>query len=129
MTDKYVCGLCGTTHYDLDDYLKCVARCGKELKQREEAEKKRKRLEEVNTALNGIKQAKKYYEDLLDKFEENYPEEYKLNFGTRDTEEDASQKVKIAEHSYSKDDGKDTASAKLYEDPETEFILKLLGIL
>ena len=136
MTDKYVCGLCGTTHYDLDDYLNCVARCGKELKQREEAEKKRKRLEEVNAAISKLKAAKNYYQEQLDDFREKYPEEYRLNFfnegvnecpydckGFTEDEDDFSKTINVQYNE------KDVASEKLCKDHEAEFILKLLGIL
>jgi hypothetical protein len=155
--NKYVCGLCGKTHYELDDYLACVARCGAELKAREEAEAKQKHLEEVNAALNGIKQARSYYEDLLYKFKEKYPEEYKLNFGHLDTEEcgadckdcgndcqdrKAAPKQQSTSKSLSytnngkdkptitaKINGKNVALEKLFDDPDCKYLAKLLGIL
>ena len=152
MADKYVCGLCGKTHYELDEYLACVAKCGAELKAREEEKAKKKHLEEVNAALNGIKEAKKYYKDLLLKFEEKYPEEYKMNFGHLDTECDCGgscgDSCKCKEDkdttskyfSYRKNNnnepimkakinGKNVDPKKLFEDPETEFLAKLLGII
>ena len=86
---EYVCGICGTSYYDLDSYMKCVTKCGSELKAQKEAEEKQKRMEEVNAALNKVKQAKAYYEEQMALFEEKYPEEYKMNFGARDTERNA----------------------------------------
>jgi DNA repair exonuclease SbcCD ATPase subunit len=80
MENKYVCSICGKTHYDLEEYVDCVTRCSEKLKEYEEKEKEQKRLQEMNAALNKVKQAKEYYEQQLNEFEEKYPEEYKLNF-------------------------------------------------
>ena len=80
MKEKYVCDLCGKTHYELDGYVKCVVECGEKLKKLEEEEKNKKYLEEVNAAINGVKQAKAYYEQKLNEFKEKYPAEYELNF-------------------------------------------------
>lgn len=95
----YTCGVCGTEHVNVNDYAICVSKCVEELKQKQEAEKKRKRLEEVNAALNKLKAAKAYYEEQLDIFKEKYPEEYKLNFGAIDTEEDVNLKKKESKRS------------------------------
>lgn len=154
---NYVCGLCGKTHYELDEYLACVAKCGAELKAREEAEAKQKHLEEVNSALNGIKEAKKYYEDLMAKFKMNFPEEYILNFGHLDTEKCGSEckdcgnncsdrKSEPKQQSTSKSfmyksngedkptikakvNAKDVTLEKLFEDEDCKYLAKLLGIL
>lgn len=88
--NKYICSICGKGYNDLSLYLNCVRDCGYELekklkKEKEEAAKReaesKKCAEEVNAALNGIKQAKAYYEQKLNEFKEKYPEEYVMNFG------------------------------------------------
>ena len=71
---QYVCGICGKDYDDLNDYVSCVASCGKKMQET-------KRMEEVNLFLNKVKAAKDYYEQQLDAFKEKFPEEYKLNFG------------------------------------------------
>lgn len=78
---RYVCNLCGKYHFDLDAFLNCVSSCGEKMKKEIEEEKNKKRMEEINAALNGVQQAKKYYEDKLNEFKEKYPEEYKMNIG------------------------------------------------
>ena len=85
----YTCGICGTQYTKLDNYVKCVTKCGAELKAVREEEAKKKRLEEINMALNKVKQAKSYYEEQLALFAEKYPEEYMLNFGIKDIEKNA----------------------------------------
>jgi hypothetical protein len=77
---EYVCGFCGETHTDLDSYMKCVSTCGNSIKKHQEEERHKKYLEEVNAALNAVKQAKKYYEDKLNEFKTKYPKEYEINF-------------------------------------------------
>lgn len=79
MSKTYTCAICGKQYDNVNDYLKCVALCGEKLKKKE-AEKEQKRIEEINAALNRVKQAKVYYEEQLANFKEKYPEEYKLNF-------------------------------------------------
>ena len=148
---EYVCGICGTSYYDLDSYMKCVTKCGSELKAQKEAEEKQKRMEEVNAALNKVKQAKAYYEEQMALFEEKYPEEYKMNFGARDTERNAleddlgdwladlssDKKPSITTVSY-EDNGKDKPTIKvngkitdknLADDPETRWIARMLGLV
>ena len=78
--DILTCSICGTAYTNIDDYLKCVESCVSNKKKEIEEERNQKRLEEVNKALNAIKQAEKYYNELKDKFKADYPEEYKLNF-------------------------------------------------
>ena len=80
MKDKFVCSICGKTHYDLGEYVNCVTKCSEQLKKYQEQEKEKKRLEELNAALNRVKQAKAYFEQQLNEFKDKYPEEYKLNF-------------------------------------------------
>lgn len=74
---NYICGICGKEHIELDSYLKCVAKCGEVIKE----EENKKRMNEINAAINRVKQAKVYYEEQLASFKEKYPEEYELNFG------------------------------------------------
>ena len=80
MENKYVCSICGKTHYDLGEYVDCVTRCSKKIKEQEEKEKKQKYLEELNAALNRVKEAESYFKQQLNEFKEKYPEEYKFNF-------------------------------------------------
>lgn len=149
MMKNYICGICGKEHYDLNDYMACVAKCGAEEKAKREAEKKQKYLEEVNVALNKVKQAKAYYEEQLKLFETKYPEEYKMNFGVRDTEKNADTKNDWDEFvskldntgttvSYlDKGDGNPTikvngekiTAKNLANDPETRWIAEMLGLV
>lgn len=140
--NNFVCGICGSKHTDLDSYLKCVSKCVETMKTAQKAEEEKKRLEEINAALNRIKQAKAYYEEQLDKFKEKYPEEYELNFGDKKRvesekssstmefsyENNGKDKPKMTAKVNGKDIGTDTL-AKLFDDPETKYIAKLLGIL
>ena len=152
MSEKYVCGICGKTHYSLDDYLTCVAKCGEKLKaiEKEKEEKAEKeRLEKINAALNRIKQAKSYYEEQLAKFQKEYPDEYKLNFGEGCKEKckesysySGEPKTKTLEFTYEKTgkeepkvsakvngkDVKESTDNTLTEDPYVRSILKMLGI-
>lgn len=145
----YKCDLCKTEHHNLDDYLKCVASCGAATKAKLEAEEKQKRLEEINIALNKVKQAKAYYEEQLKLFETKYPEEFKMNFGVRDTEKNANTKNDWDEFvskldntgttvSYlDKGDGNPTikvngekiTAKNLANDPETRWIAEMLGLV
>jgi DNA-directed RNA polymerase subunit RPC12/RpoP len=155
---NYVCSICGEKYESLDDYLACVAKCGEKLKAEQKAEAEKERLEKVNAALNGIKEAKKYYEDQLEKFKEDYPAEYKLNFGDRDTynfkdvndctpddksnckgyvfnPETKSVKVMCEKKNDEepvikmKVNGKDVSADKLFDDPDCRYIAKLLGLV
>lgn len=165
MRDKRMtCGICGTEHTTLDYYLDCVSKCGAKLKkEREEAENK-KRLEELNSALNGVKQAKEYYEQKLNEFKEKYPIEYELNFAPicpsdckgycsdeeneKDNTEDISKPAKdnnmesmeLSYESNGKDKPKLSARVNgkkvdddyiknLFENPDTRYFAKVLGIL
>ena len=83
---RYTCGICGKESIGLEAYLKCVSTCGEKIKKEQKEQEEKKRLEEVNAALNRVKQAKAYFEQQLKEFEEKYPEEYKMNFA-EDTEE------------------------------------------
>jgi len=78
---NYVCGICGTNHEYLEDYLDCVNHCGKKVREEMRAKAEKERMEKVNAALNGVKQAKAYYEEQLAKFKNEFPDEYKMNFG------------------------------------------------
>lgn len=149
--NEFVCGICGTGYYDVDSYMKCVSKCGAELKAQKEAEERQKRMEEVNAALNKVKQAKAYYEEQLKLFEVKYPEEYAMNFGVRDTEKNANEKDAWDEFltkqerkpsmttvSYEdKGDGKPTikvngkkvTNKNLANDPETRWIAEMLGLV
>lgn len=153
---NYVCGICGKEYEDLNDYLSCVAKCGETVKAEQKAKEEKERLEKLNAALNGVKQAKKYYEEQLAKFEAEYPEEYKLNFGghtckcakSKDTKIKSSNLVGFgragdAEFTYeqrgndkpkitAKVNGKDVNDenlAALFDDPDCRYIAKMLGII
>jgi hypothetical protein len=130
---NYICGICGTEHKDRDRYLTCVTNCVAKEKIAE-SEAKKKRLEEVNAALNRVKQAKKYYEEQLADFKAKYPEEYKMNFKSKcddcndwlspiDEDEDEEPIIKA------KIDGKSVSPEVLFKDPDCKYIAKLLGIL
>lgn len=80
MNEKYVCGFCGKTHYDIDAYMNCVSKCGNSFKKKIDEEKQKKYLDELNASINAVKQAKKYYEDKLNEFKTKYPKEYEINF-------------------------------------------------
>lgn len=139
MMKNYICAICGTEHYDLDSYLKCVAKCGEEIK----AKDKQKRIEEVNAALNRVKQAKEYYEEQLKQFNEKYPEEYELNFGlnkkkvTVDKTEPKTESVKVSYSKKNDEDpeirarvnGKDVSPKELFTDPDVKYLAELLGII
>lgn len=151
MKEKYVCDLCGKTHYELDEYVKCVVECGEKLKKLEEEEKNKKYLEDLNAAINGVKQAKDYYEQKLDEFKAKYPKEYELNFASEGCHGDCKCKSNEKESSPKKievkmtNDGKkskintyingkkldvdDDSIKKLFEDPNTRYLAKLWGII
>jgi hypothetical protein len=141
---NYTCAICGTEHFNLDSYLKCVAKCGETLRANNRAEEEKKKLEEVNNYLTQIKKAKIYYENLLVEFQMKYPEEYKMNFGKSITtdddskltyDEDVDTWVKesgVFTFSY-EDNGKDKPVIKangkdITNDPELNYIVKLLGL-
>lgn len=156
---NYVCSICGMEYFSLDEYLSCVSKCGNDLKEKQKAEAEKERLEKLNAALNAVKQAKKYYEEQLTKFKEEYPTEYELNFGkTEDhkckcSEKSESKYVKNTCDSKTKTDkieisyeengkdkpkmtaiinGKDVtgeAIDTLLKDPECRHIVELLGLL
>ena len=147
---NFVCGICSKEHNNLSDYMACVAHCGAQVKAAQKVEEEKKRLEKMNVALNRIKEAKKYYEEQLEKFKKEYPEEYKLNFGEKHNCSngtckcsDIKPKSETVELSYESDgknkpkmtakvNGKDVtdeALKSLLDDPETKFIAQLLGIV
>lgn len=165
MQNKYVCSICGKTHYDLGEYVDCVTRCSEQLKKVQKDAEEKKRLEELNAALNRVKQAQVYFEQQLNEFKEKYPREYELNFvenyndscncdsnstcskcykdGSKTEAFNASDLFQTIEVEV-KDDGKGnpTIDAKingekvkdeqlknLLDDPETQFIAKMLGLL
>ena len=145
---EYVCNICGKVYYDVDSYFNCVSNCCKEVKE----SAKQKRLEEINAALNKVKQAKAYYEEQLDLFKTKHPEEYNYNFGTvqsSDAEDDDSNdwlaefdKVPKGITISVENDGKGKPTIKangkavsdeftkdLFNDPEMQFIGKMLGLI
>ena len=149
----FICGICGTEHRELGDYMKCVTKCGEKALASQKAEEEKKRLEKMNAALNRVKEAKKYFEEQLAKFEKEYPAEYKLNFGKKDKckgdckcSNDKSKsdvKTETIELAYKTDkNGKPNVTAKLngkdvtdealtdlLNDPETRFIAQMLGLI
>lgn len=132
MKEKYVCDLCGKTHYELDEYVKCVVECGEKLKKLEEEEKNKKYLEEVNKALNDVKQAKVYYEQKLNEFKEKYPAEYELNFASEGCDCPSDCKGHCSDEDL--DNTEDSTEVnnemfkKLLEDPDIRFFARLLGL-
>lgn len=172
MKEKFICSICKSEHTDLTSYMNCVTTCCERVKKENAEAEAKKRAEEVNAALNGIKQAKAYWEQKIEEFKEKYPEEYEMNFGTRcycknnlddehywdEGDEDwwlpestkpskPSKPYKSVEVSV-KSDGKgepvvnatingkkagneevDKYLNKLLEDPETNWIAKMLGLV
>lgn len=99
----YVCGFCGKAFAnDIDGYVRHVAKCGSKLKTLKENEEKEKYLEEVNAAINRVKEAEKYYKDCLAEFKEKYPKEYKLNFAPESDKKSAD----VKKESKASDDSK-----------------------
>lgn len=80
MSKLFKCSICGREYDNVNDFLKCVTSCAAEVK-RKEKEESEQRLAEINAAINGVKQAKAYYNQKLKEFKEKYPKEYELNFG------------------------------------------------
>ena len=119
---NFICGICGIKHTDLDSYLKCVAKCGETLKAEQKAEAEKERLIQMNAALNRVKEAKKYLEEQLAKFEKEYPTEYKLNFGEKhkcsnnDNWYDAKNTCKCSKSNNTKSDVKTETIELSYED-------------
>lgn len=153
---KYKCSICGKAYDDLGLYMKCVNKCGCNLEQRLKKEKEleeQKRREEINAALNRIKEAKNYYEQKLIEFKEKYPEEYKMNFGNtnctltqeakQDTISKTTPKAECVEFAYSTDgngtpqlvakvNGKEVDEqelSQLIQDPSVRNIARLFGLL
>ena len=145
----YKCSICGNEYKSLDEYMKCVASCGAKLKEKEEAEEAQKRLEEINAALNRVKEAKRYFEDQLAQFKEKYPVEYDLNFGTPNGKKTVNDSEKVKKENYNpesvsisyekkndekpdiraKVNGKDITFEELISDSDVTDLCKLLGIL
>lgn len=132
MKEKYVCDLCGKTHYELDEYVKCVVECGEKLKKLEEEEKNKKYLEELNAAINGVKQAKVYYEQKLNEFKEKYPAEYELNFASEGCNCPSDCKGHCSDEDLDNTEDRTEVNnemfKKLLEDPDIRFFARLLGL-
>ncbi len=79
MSKLFKCSICGREYDNVNDFLKCVTNCAADVK-RKEKEESEQRLAEINAAINGVKQAKAYYDQKLKEFKEKYPKEYELNF-------------------------------------------------
>ena len=141
---NYTCAICGKQHDSLEAYLSCVNKCGEKLKRKEEEKAKQKRLEEINAALNRVKEAKKYFEEQLADFEKKYPEEYKINFGKenkeckchcKDTKEDEPSVYTFSYEDNGKDkpiikaNGKEVSLETLLSDPDAKYLVELLEIL
>lgn len=154
MEKRFICGICGKEHFALDSYMACVSKCGENAKAVQKAEAEKERLVKMNAALNRVKEAKKYFEQQLAKFEKEYPVEYKLNFGKDTCKGDCkcsdnksktktntkSEKIELAYEAdkngkakmtakVNGEDVSDEALADLLADPETRFIAQLLGLV
>ena len=145
----YKCAICGNEYNGLDEYMECVKQCGAKLKEKEEAEKTQKRMEEINAALNRVKQAKTYFENQLAQFKEKYPVEYDLNFGDKKKKVDTDKSEKVKKENYNpesvsisykkkndedpdihaKVNGKDVALEELLSDPDVKHLAEVLGFL
>ena len=85
--NEYKCDICGNTVNGLDSYVKHVKLCADSKKARLQAKKEKEYLDQLNAAINKVKQAKSYYRDCLKEFREKYPKEYEVNFGERNCED------------------------------------------
>jgi DNA gyrase/topoisomerase IV subunit A len=124
---KFVCGICGKTVNGLDEYLEHIKACGDKLRAQEDAEKEKKRLEEMNKELSKIKAAKEYYEDLMKNFKKVYPKEYDMNFGANPNKDDSSKTSKDKKNPKVK-----VMSAEEFfrdEDEGIRVLAKILGII
>lgn len=68
----YICNFCNKTYDNIDDYMKCVQKCGTEQKQRIEAEKKERLNKERDVRLAAVKEAEENYKNLRSKFIKDY---------------------------------------------------------
>ena len=150
----YTCAICNKSYDSLESYMNCVNACGEKIKIEKLAEKER--MKNMNLDLNKIKAAKEYYDGLLEKFKEDYPDEYKLNFRESECPHDCKGNVESETKARTKEvkpetielyyegDGKnkpkivakvngeevdDKAVDSLLHDPETKFIAQLLGLI
>ena len=149
MQGKFICSICRKNYNDLHNYINCVTSCyEKKLKEEKEAENAKK-LEEINALISKVKAAEKYLIEVKAEFKEKYPEEYELNFGKKDNYDDKIIKpgktaglgrIGNAELTYAKNgndkpkitakvNGKDVSTEKLFDDPDTRYIAKMLGLL
>lgn len=153
---KYKCSICNKEYDELNQYMKCVNTCGRNLEQKMKQEKEieeQRRREKINADLNRVKEAKNYYEQKLAAFKEKYPEEYKLNFANmtcglsskaeQNTESKTIPKAECVEFSYGTDkngvpkltakiDGKEVEGqdlSQLIQDPSVRNIVRLFGLL
>ena len=152
MNKKYVCSICGKEYDNLTAYMACVSKCGEIILQEQKEAEQKKRLEEVNAYLNRIKEAEKYLADIKKEFKNKFPEEYELNFPKKESckcnchsESDLTkpeEQFKDISISYV-DNGKDkpqlsakvngekvdeNSLSKLFKDPDTQYIARMLGI-
>ena len=97
METTYICGFCGAAYNDITEYMQCVCSCHDKFKKKEEAEKEKKRIEEINTYIKKIKNMRRDLNSLELDFYKKYSEEYELNFGTK--------KPEIKEETVKKDHG------------------------
>lgn len=79
--NEFKCDICGNTVNGLDSYVEHVKICADAKKARLKAKKEKEYLDQLNAAINKVKQAKAYYRDCLKEFGEKYPKEYEVNFG------------------------------------------------
>ena len=77
MSGKYVCGICGEIYDNLAEYVKCVNKCSDLVAKEAEDRAEKERLAKLNAEIAEVKKAK----DIIAKFKNEHPEEYKLNFG------------------------------------------------
>ena len=82
---KYFCNVCGGEYDNMDDYLACVTKCV-------QSEKSKEKLEKVNAYLDDIKKTESHLKEVMDKFKKEYPDEFYMNFGTQECEENVEHK-------------------------------------
>lgn len=78
---EFVCSICGKKYDELNDYMRCVSSCYDKVQKKEELEKQKKRMEEINSYIKDIKSLRHRLDVLKSEFYRKYPKEYELNFG------------------------------------------------
>lgn len=132
--NEYVCSICGEVFTDMNKYSKHVVECVERENKIIEEKKQKERLEKLNIELNSVKEAKNYFEDKLNEFKKNYPDEYELNFGDKKCSDNHDCKCKGVKIVKDKDGNikrkeLDTLDDLINNYEEVRSLAKLFGIL